>query len=80
MNVCVCICAWMPSIGRAGVHMYACHMFDRPVGTCITKTHMMNMGSNERLAFFVNVYNSLTIHAVAALGGPADLLSRLRCE
>ena len=36
------------------------------------------MDRNERLAFFINVYNSLTIHAVAALGGPADLLSRLR--
>ena len=36
------------------------------------------MDRHERLAFFINVYNSLTIHAVAALGGPADLLSRLR--
>ena len=38
----------------------------------------LSMDRNERLAFFINVYNSLTIHSVAALGAPADLLSRLR--
>ena len=44
----------------------------------LTRVDPLSMDRNERLAFFINVYNSLTIHAVAALGGPADLLSRLR--
>ena len=44
----------------------------------LTRVDPLLMDRNERLAFFINVYNSLTIHAVAALGGPADLLSRLR--
>jgi hypothetical protein len=32
----------------------------------------------EKTAFFINIYNSLLIHAIAKLGAPGDLLSRLR--
>lgn len=31
----------------------------------------------ERIAFFVNVYNALIIHATVELGAPANLLKRL---
>lgn len=44
----------------------------------LTQVDPLTMDRNERLSFFINVYNSLTIHAVAQLGAPADLLSRLR--
>lgn len=36
------------------------------------------MAHNERVAFFINTYNSLLIHAIISLGAPADLMSRLR--
>lgn len=48
------------------------------LSTQLTSVDPLTMDRNEKLAFFINVYNSLTIHAIAALGGPADLLSRLR--
>jgi hypothetical protein len=44
----------------------------------LARVDPLTMERKERLAFFINVYNSLTIHAVATLGAPADLLSRLR--
>uniref|UniRef100_A0A7S1H3S0 DUF547 domain-containing protein n=1 Tax=Hemiselmis andersenii TaxID=464988 RepID=A0A7S1H3S0_HEMAN len=37
-----------------------------------------SMGEDEKVAFFVNTYNSLLIHAFAELGTPGDMLSRLR--
>jgi len=37
-----------------------------------------DMTADERLAFLINVYNTLVIHALVALGTPANLLSRLR--
>eukprot|EP00802_Teleaulax_amphioxeia_P011757 Tamp_11792.p1 GENE.Tamp_11792~~Tamp_11792.p1 ORF type:complete len:393 (-),score=75.00 Tamp_11792:700-1716(-) len=44
----------------------------------LARVDTLAMTRNERLAFFINIYNSLVIHAVASLGAPADLLSRLR--
>ena len=38
----------------------------------------LSMSEAEKKAFFINVYNSLLIHAITRLGAPADLLSRLR--
>mmetsp|Transcript_583 Transcript_583/g.1468 ORF Transcript_583/g.1468 Transcript_583/m.1468 type:complete len:285 (-) Transcript_583:1508-2362(-) len=37
-----------------------------------------SMGEEERVAFFINVYNCLVIDAIISLGEPKDLLSRLR--
>ncbi|EKX36035.1 hypothetical protein GUITHDRAFT_165845, partial [Guillardia theta CCMP2712] len=37
-----------------------------------------SMGEEERVAFFINVYNCLVIDAIISLGKPKDLLSRLR--
>lgn len=34
------------------------------------------LSREERIAFFLNIYNVLIVHAQAALGGPHNLLSR----
>lgn len=36
------------------------------------------MSEEEKVAFFINTYNSLLIHAFAAMGAPGNMLSRLR--
>jgi len=37
-----------------------------------------SMGEDDRVAFFINVYNCLVIDAIISLGQPKDLMSRLR--
>jgi hypothetical protein len=37
-----------------------------------------DMEEGEKVAFFINTYNSLLIHAFAAMGTPGNMLSRLR--
>mmetsp|Transcript_56071 Transcript_56071/g.132079 ORF Transcript_56071/g.132079 Transcript_56071/m.132079 type:complete len:382 (-) Transcript_56071:160-1305(-) len=44
----------------------------------LNQVEVSGMGASARAAFFINIYNSLLIHAICALGPPADLLSRLR--
>lgn len=36
------------------------------------------LSRRERIAFFINVYNALIVHAIAARGAPSNLLERLR--
>lgn len=42
----------------------------------LQRVEILNMSREERLAFFINLYNMMTIHAILIWGHPAGALER----